>query len=285
MDSISPHMPPYDLDPRSHQQHLLQADKIAMLEILASGVAHEINNPNNLITLNTDVIGDVWREILPILDAHAQAHPHWRLGGLAYQEMRANMTDLLAGITEGAQRISGIVNDLRNFVKRDPGDLDQLVNLNEVINSSLSFTRNLISKSTRYFALRLDENVPRIRGNAQQLQQLVINLLTNSCQALVHDQQRIEISTGCQDHSHVTLHVIDTGPGISADLIGRVFEPFFTTRRELGNTGLGLTVSYGIVRNHGGTLALQSREGVGTTITITFPAASKDPSEQTQDLV
>ncbi len=255
---------------KRHQQQLIQADKMTSLGILVSGVAHEISNPNNLIMLNADVLTRVWSEFLPILDAHAADHENFVVTGLPYTEMRTEVQTLLTGIDEGAQRIKRIVHSLKDFVRTDGGALDETVDLNLVIDSAIFIVGNLVKKSTSAFSVRREENLPPVRGNAQQLEQVVINLITNACQALPDMNAAITVSTS-YDGTTIRLTVMDEGTGIPPEFMNRIMDPFFTTKRDTGGTGLGLAVSYGIVRAHGGTMSFNSASGGPTTATVALP--------------
>jgi len=256
------------------QKQLMQADKMASLGILVSGVAHEINNPNNLIMLNADVLGNMCKELMPVLDEHAGHHPDFTLGGLPYADMRAEFEPLLKGISEGSNRIRTIVQNLKDFVRVDLGDLNQIVHVNDVIGSTIFIIGNLIKKSTKHFDLRLGERLPHIRANGQQLEQVVINLLSNACQSLPDPSHGIWVSTSAAaDGRTVQIVVGDEGSGIPPEDLPKVIDPFFTTKRDTGGTGLGLSVSYGIVQAHNGTITFQSKPGAGTTVTVTLPVS------------
>jgi PAS domain S-box-containing protein len=265
---------------KSQQQQLIQADKMATLGILASGIAHEINNPNNLIMLNHDILASLWEHIVGVLDSHARAHPGFMLGNAPYASVREDLPDFLTGIAEGSIRIKTIVENLKDFARMDTGHIDQLLEINEVVRRAVFIVNNLIKKSTSTFELQLTAGLPQIIGNMQKLEQVVINLLTNACQALRSSSQTIRIQTlHATQPSGVELRVIDEGCGISAEDLPRIINPFFTTKRDSGGTGLGLSVSYSIIEEHGGSLRFASQLGKGTTVTVTLP---QPPSLQTQ---
>jgi signal transduction histidine kinase len=128
-----------------------------------------------------------------------------------------------------------------------------------------------INHSTDSFTMEESPRLPEFRGNYHQVEQVVINLLTNACQALPGRRSAITVSTH-YDESGVVLAVSDEGKGIPQELIPRIADPFFTTRREKGGSGLGLAVSSRIVQNHGGSMSFRSRVGQGTVVTVRFPA-------------
>ena len=134
--------------------------------------------------------------------------------------------------------------------------------------------RNLLDKCTARFTLDLDSSLPRVTGNFQQLEQVVINLLTNACQALPDRDRGVAVATRFHAASaRLSLEVRDEGVGIPTKNLAHVMDPFFTTKQSKGGTGLGLSISYNIVKNHGGDLAIASLPGTGTTVTVSLPVA------------
>ncbi len=260
----------------SQQQQLIQADKMASLGILVSGVAHEINNPNNFIMLNGEILSMAWQNVMPILQKYYEENGDFLLAGMPYTRAHQKIDQLISGISEGATRIGKIVEALGGFARQDAGDLDQTVDPNAVVESAMVIVNNLIKKSTHQPSVELEEDLPQIRGNPQQLEQVIINLITNSCQALESPQKSLFVSTSYNETSDlITIRVRDEGEGIPPENLNHIIEPFFTTKRDTGGTGLGLSVSYNIVKNHGGHLHFTSRFGKGTTATVMLPVSRR----------
>ena len=266
---------------RLQEQKLIQADKMASMGMLVSGVAHEINNPNNFILLNAGIVARVWRELLPALDDYRARHGEFVLAGMPYEEAREKMGRLVTGIVQGAQRIQKIVQSLTDFARQDPGQRNECVSMKAVVESAASLLDPLIRKSAARFSLTVEPALPPVRGSFQQLEQVVVNLMTNACQALTGKDQGIEVSVRylSEDRAVVT-EVVDEGEGIRPEDLPRIFDPFFTTKRSSGGTGLGLSVSFRIVRDHGGTLRYVSRPGCGTRAILTLPAAETNLQAQ-----
>jgi PAS domain S-box-containing protein len=257
---------------RLQQQQLMQADKMATLGILSSGVAHEINNPNNFILLNAKIFQRVWNDVTPILEEYYQEYGDFALAGMPYTQAHEKIGQLIAGMSEGAQRIAKIVKGLKDFAGQDTGDLNQAVDINSVVEAAILIVSNLIKKSTNRFSCEYVSNLPKIRGNAQQLEQVVINLITNACQALQDKEAGLFISTSYDSNSNnVIVKVRDEGIGILPEQLKRIMDPFFTTKRASGGTGLGLSISYNIVKAHGGILNFTSEFEKGTTVILTLP--------------
>ncbi len=264
---------------RQRQQQLIQADKMTSLGILVSGVAHEINNPSGLLLLNLPVLRDAYDDARPILEAHYREHGDFSFGGLPYSRMRDEIPPMLDEMLEGTQRIKRIVGDLKDFARQDSRDLDDALDLNQVARTATRLVDNSIRQATDNFATHYAPDLPAVRGNTQRIEQVVINLVLNACQALEHRDQGIRLSTRHDSvERRVILEVADQGRGIPAEALNRLTDPFFTTRRECGGTGLGLSVSAGIVHEHGGELAFASRPGEGTTVTLSLPVGDPPPS-------
>ncbi|MEO7426966.1 MAG: PAS domain S-box protein [Fibrobacteria bacterium] len=258
---------------RVHQQRLIQADKMNSLGLMVSGVAHEINNPNNLIMLNGDVMETFWRHMRPIMRDHASQNPDWKLAGIPYGSAEGKFETLLGGVSGGAKRIKRIVDNLKDFARMDGGDLSESVAMEKVVEASVGIVENLIKKSTDRFSIAHGDSLPRIRGNFQKLEQVIINLITNACQALDSRDKAVRVLTWHEkDTDSVGIRVEDEGKGIAAGLLNKVSDPFFTTKRDSGGTGLGLSVTYGIIREHRGNIEIKSEENRGTCVEIRIPA-------------
>jgi PAS domain S-box-containing protein len=259
---------------RAQTRQLIQQDKLASLGVLVSGVAHEINNPNNFILLNGRLCARVWKDLEPVLVDYRRAHGEFLLAGMPSEEAEPRIAQMMEGIAEGAQRISKIVQSLRDFARRDPGDLTREVDPNVVVDSAVTLVRHLLDKSTDRFVVACDPGLPRVRASFQQLEQVLVNLLTNACDALPSRDRAIRVSTRHDAAvDRVLIEVVDEGTGIAEEHRARIFDPFFTTKQDRGGTGLGLSISYSIVRDHGGDLTLERAPGGGTVATVSLPSA------------
>jgi polar amino acid transport system substrate-binding protein len=262
-----------------HQQQLMQASKMVALGTLVSGVAHEVNNPNNFIMLNSPILKEAWDNAIPILEKYYEKNGDFILGGMKYTEMRENIPTLFSGISDGAKRIKQIVNDLKNYVRDDTADLTQSVDINEVLKSAVSLLANMIKKSTNRFSIEYGKNIPLLKGNFQRLEQVMINLIQNACQALPDSKKGIFVSVQfIKEKSTIVIKVRDEGTGIPPEEILNITDPFFTTKHDSGGVGLGLSISSKIIEEHGGSMHFKSEIGAGTTVEIMLPV---EPQKQT----
>ena len=255
-----------------HQHQLLQADKMASLGVLVAGMAHEINNPNSLILLNICQLQRAWTDISPILEEHFLLHGDFQMGGLNYSEIGDEMPEILEDTRDRAERIKRIVHDLKNFSQHDQRPRTQSIDLNEVAEVAVRLVNSSIKRSTTHFSIFLADSLPRFNGTARRIEQIVINLLLNACQALEDDGQQITLTTGFLEKTgEVILDVENEGQGIPPDQLPKLTDPFYTTRREQGGTGLGLFISAGIAAEHGGCIEFTSNPGRGTRARLRLP--------------
>jgi polar amino acid transport system substrate-binding protein len=262
---------------RVHQQQLVQADKMAALGVLVSGVAHEINNPNGLLLLDLPIVKGALLDALEELEARRADGPVPSLAGLPYARVREELPRMLDDMLAAARRIKHTVEDLKDFARREDAPGLEPIDLNEVASAAARLVANSIRKATTRFETDLAAGLPRVRGNARRIEQVVVNLLLNACEALPDPGRALRLTTRIDaGGGRVILEVRDEGVGIAPEHLARITEPFFTTKRARGGTGLGLSVSAGIVKEHGGTLEFDSRPDAGTVATLALPASLEE---------
>lgn len=257
---------------RQQQHRLMQMDKLTSLGILVAGVTHEINNPNQTILSNASFLVRACPMILSVLGNYGVDNEELLIAGLEYVEFRKSFPELIAGIEGCSNRIDGIVKNLKAFSRDEPQDFITSLEINTVIQTAVKLLENFIKKATENFFLELGSNIPKIRGNVQRLEQVIINLTLNACQSLTSREQVIAIRSfhdKKQNSIHITVH--DEGRGIPEKHLTKIKDPFFTTKRSIGGTGLGLYVSESIVKEHNGILSFESSLGKGTVATISLP--------------
>jgi signal transduction histidine kinase len=265
---------------RQQELQLIQANKMTALGTLVAGVAHEINNPNHLVLMNARVLAESWNTARPILEAYHQEHGDFLLGGLSYTEMRDTLPALIRDVHDGALRIERIINNLKDFARPGEHAGQSLFCLNDAVQRALTLLHYLINKTTTRFHVDLMEDLPPLRGDRQQIEQVVINLVANALEALPTRGCRVTVATRHRTaESCLELEVRDEGVGIPPEHLERLCDPFFTTKQGQGGTGLGLAITYTLVRNHGGNIAFESTPGQGTRVLVTLPCAIESASE------
>jgi|WetSurMetagenome_2_1015567.scaffolds.fasta_scaffold25765_1 signal transduction histidine kinase/PAS domain-containing protein len=255
---------------KNMERQLLQADKLASLGQLVSGIGHEINNPNTFIRGNLTIIQEALNDILPILDHAYEVRPDLRIARLNYETFRQSIPVLVDDMVQGANRIKGIVDGLSKFAKRDEGLLNETVNVNAITEACLRLVDNQVRR-TADVRTEFDSDLPEITGNAQKLQQVIVNILINASQAMDKQRGTIVVSSYRPNGREIVLRVSDNGKGMDERTVKQIFDPFYTTKRHQGGTGLGLSIAYGIIKEHKGRIEVESKVGIGTTFYIYVP--------------
>jgi len=228
-----------------------QAERLASLGRLSAGIAHEVNNPIGIICSRIEIM---------LLDAESQPLP-------------GKLTEDLTVIHRHAERVARIAHGLLSFAREATGERAP-VDLNHLVEDALLLIERQVSKLGIAIRRSLAPELPRVLGDDRALEQVLINLLTNARDALGPGGAiTVETSVVPERPEAVRLTVRDSSPGIPTDVLPRIFDPFFTTKTD--GTGLGLAISYGIVREHEGTIDVESSPGQGTTFTLTFPTLAK----------
>jgi len=265
---------------RIMQERLLQANKMAAIGTLASGIAHEINNPNNYILSNAQFLSDLWPDISRILSRFSEENGELYLGKLSYGEAEKLIPKMLNGLTEGAYRIKGIVTGLKDFARQEKTRLDQPVDINRVIEAAITMLQNKIKQHTDNFTCTLEKKLPTVKGSFRQLEQVIVNLTMNALEALPNRNCAVSLTTSYSKYlGLITIMVKDDGVGMTEDVQRAIFDPFFTTKLDSGGTGLGLSIIFNIVKEHNGFIECNSELGRGTVFLVKIPALQFDTKE------
>lgn len=228
------------------QKLLLQSEKMAAVGTLAGGIAHEINNP----------LGGIL--------AFAQ---------LAMRQLEADhpcQADLKE-IEDAALRCKQIVRNLLDFSRKNLNDEHELIHINDVVKKTMSLIEISTKSSNVRLVLHLAENLPPISGHLQKLQQVLLNLITNAAHAMKANGGDLIIKSFANPaQTKVFLQVEDSGQGIAPENLGKIFDPYFTTKQQGEGTGLGLSISYNIMKEHKAKMSVESQKDVGTLFTLEF---------------
>ena len=253
---------------------------MATLGTLASGMAHEINNPITAVMLNAPTLQQIWQSVLPILDEYQQGQRNFKIGQMDYAMLRDRIPVLLNDINDGANRVKNIVDDLKDFARQGPPEMRDVIEINDAAAKSISLVGNLIKKSTRHFQSEFAADIPTFVGNAQKIEQVIINLLVNACQALTSTQAVVALTTLFDSvNDRIIVEIRDEGSGMSPKVLQRIRDPFFTTKRESGGTGLGLAIVDRIIEDHHGSITFSSIAGQGTTVRVHLPVGNSPVAE------
>lgn len=254
---------------------LMQSSKLASLGKLVAGVAHEINNPNTFILGNLKIVEESFKDIFPILDEYQAKNPGMKIARLDYDIFKENIEILVKDMINGANRTKKIVGDLRNFAKKDEGQLTEDVDLNDIISNNLTITRKHVKKYGE-IDIHLDDRLPTFKGSSQKMEQVLLNLIINASEATKTGEGVISIHTRYnEEKEQVCLFITDNGCGMDEQTKRNIFDPFYTTKRDKGGTGLGLSITYGIIEEHNGKIEVDSHLGEGTTFKISIPVNGK----------
>jgi two-component system NtrC family sensor kinase len=236
------------------EQELKQSGKLASLGVLISGVAHELGNPLN----NVSMIAQTYLSLYDLLG----------------DEDRKNYME---DVYTQSERIKKIVENLLDFSRQKKQELRDW-QIRDIVQRSLGLVTNQLKITKVKPSVTIADNLPLVSVDLPQIQQVLVNLFINAIQAMEGGGELFIDASYDHAHNLIVLTVQDTGTGIKKEILPNIFDPFFTTKSTKG-TGLGLSVSYGIIRQHHGEISVESEEGRGTTFVIKIPAKGKDKGE------
>lgn len=260
---------------KQSQLQMMQAEKMASLGQMVAGVAHEINTPLGYSRSNLGIvrerlglIGAVFDSLMAATSPEETAASVARARHLRDDGYYSEMDELLVAAGEGMDQIGELVTSLRDFSRIDRSR-DDKVDLNRGIDDVLRIAGHTLKKN-RAVVHRDYGRLPPVRCAPSQINQVLLNLVVNAAQALPEDGGNIGVQTRVNGR-FVEIVVEDDGKGIPADVLPRIFDPFFTTKDVGKGTGLGLSIAYQIVRDHGGSISVESRPGAGARFVVTLP--------------
>ncbi|MGE8466184.1 MAG: DAHL domain-containing protein [Pseudomonas putida] len=261
------------------ESQLVQSEKLASLGQLAAGIAHEVNNPIGFVSSNLGALDSYFSRLHDMLKAYQDAETAIDTAtlkaGLVQLRSEIELEYILEDIPlliseskDGISRVGQIVRDLKDFSRVDSNQDWQWANLHQGIDSTL----NIVASELKYKADLVKQYgvLPEVECLASQINQVIMNLVVNAAQAMGAERGTITVRTGCANDK-VWIEVADNGCGIPAQSLQKIFDPFYTTKPVGQGTGLGLSLSYGIIKRHCGEIHVHSEVGVGTTFRVELP--------------
>jgi len=263
------------------QTQLVQSEKMASLGQLSAGIAHEINNPMNFVSVGTAILVRDVQDVLQLLNKYQKLGKNQKSESvldeinelqnqLDIDVLKKGITETMVDIKLGLSRSAEIINGLRNFSRPDE-EAKTLADIHEGLDSTLTLLQHELKNKVTVIK-GYDDSIEKIPCYASQLNQVFMNILRNAIDA-INDKGEIIIKTKRRE-ANVEISIKDNGTGMSEEVKTKIFDPFFTTKEVGKGTGLGLAISYGIIEKHGGTIEVNSKEGQGSEFVITLPISS-----------
>ena len=263
---------------QSTQAMMVHSEKMKSLGELVAGIMHEINNPINFIYGNMTHLGNYSNDLIDMIDEynkHLDKLPEDIQASLEkYREeidfdfLKTDMPDLIKSCKEGADRAKNIIQDLKSFSRMEEAAITD-VNVPQEIDTTLNILHNKIKNKANVHKEYM-ENVPKIEAFGGQLNQVFMNILDNAVGA-IEKQGDIWIRINTENNKMLRIEIEDNGVGMEEEVIKKVFDPFFTTKPVGQGTGLGMSITHKIVKNHQGSISVESNKGIGTKFTIKLP--------------
>jgi len=255
------------------KKRVLLNDKLASIGVLSTGIAHEINNPNNFISLNIPILKDYIEKLLEISDQFAENKKDFQLFYMDYADFREDIFTLLENMEYGSTRINEIVSELKSFARGSENDKLIPVDIATVIQKALLICRGKIGKTIKDVIIEINPQLEEFHSNPDILEQVLINLLINAEHAVDKDNSEIKIIVTQNDKKQVIIEVMDNGSGMTDEISSKIFDPFFSTKSLEDGTGLGLYISYNLIKKINGRLDVDSWPGKGSIFRITLKQA------------
>lgn len=254
-----------------HNEKIYQANKLISLGTLVAGVAHEINNPNSNITFNTPLLNSLLSDFFISIETLDLPQNNFNLCTEEYFELKNNILGMIDTIEKSAYRIKAIVNGLRDYSipVTEPHDFVR-IEINELITTTFRLIGKQLEKSIYHIDLSLLPNKIFIMGNFIRLEQVLVNIINNAKEAMFDiDNSSLSIAV-IDNNDMVTITIADNGIGIKDSILNQIMDPFFTTKRDINGTGLGLSVVAAILNEHNAEIVFDSSNNFGTKVSITF---------------
>ena len=260
-------------DARALERQVRQRERLASLGLLISGVAHEINNPNTFISFNLPILKEYLDEVVPIIDQYAGRRADFEVANMPYGEFRQDLFKLIANITHGSRRIDIIVSQLKAYSRIQDAQKLAAADIRSVLNRVATLANSQIKRMVKRFDMNVPAELPEIVTDSNAIEQMVLNLLINACQAADKSDSWVRLKAYMITDKPDTLciEIADNGCGMDDETLGRIFDPLFTTKGPDTGTGLGLYICHNLVEGLGGTIAVKTTLGEGSTFQVFIP--------------
>lgn len=262
------------------QRQIIQNEKLAALGLLVSGVAHEINNPNNFITFNIPILKSYLKAVLAQISGDKKNNQTHNWFGMTFNDFSNEIFKLIANLEHGTHRIAEIVDNLRTLVDAQTGGKAvQPCDMKKIIDHVDALCRNEIQQYVKKFEVKCPDDLPMMMSDSAALEQILINLLINAAHAANKPDSKITLSVAIENRT-LKLEVEDNGTGMDDETLKKIFDPFFTTKDPGLGTGLGLSVCHSLINAMRGTLKVKSVLNLGTVFSVELPAQYADEWDQ-----
>ena len=257
---------------RMLNRQIIQSEKLASLGMLVSGIAHEINNPNNFIMFNIPVLRRYLEIALPIVKSHAAAHADFTPFGMSFEEYERDLFELTDSIQKGSERIKNIVSELKDFSYLGDQIEAAWENPEQTIAQAIRFSRVHVKERVNRFDVNIPEDLPDALFEARGLEQVIVNILINAAQAADKEDSWVKLNVGVEheetEKPYLVIEIKDNGCGIDENGMTRIFDPFYHHQAPGVGTGLGLYVCHNLIEKMGGSIEVNSRVGKGSTFRV-----------------
>lgn len=260
---------------------LIHADRLSSLGTMAAGVAHEINNPCTSISSNLQLLERVWGQLGPALQQGASFFEEQGVSSDQLAFVQAEMPGIIRNSLNGVKRITSIVQSLKQYSRKQGGGLERC-DLNACIREALNLCAGPLKKNLA-IEVQADPSLPPFEGDAQQMEQVFINLVVNASDALEQMENATLTITTFMENDRLCARVEDNGPGIPPDVLDQIWTPFYTTKPVGKGTGLGLAICQSIMESFNGAISAHNRPSGGACFVLTLPTTSATMADRSND--
>lgn len=277
LSDICPHDLQSDNTAEINNEQWLLINKMKSLSFLINYAAHEINNPNSSININIVLLEKFWGDLKLYFHEKIKNTSGFKLRNIPEDKLEKNIDDLILGIKNGSERIKKVIYALQTYMGNNSSKIESIFDLHAAIGNVTTLLRPQMIKATDSFEIERKCKELYVKGIQQKIEQAILNIIQNACEALTSRKQSIKLETSTDAKSKLAIiKVIDNGVGIKPQHLNCVTNLFFTTKQKAGGIGLGLSTALSILKDHKGNLNFTSKPGKGTTVKITLPLAREE---------